>query len=112
MMNGWGFFPWPVLFVAPMLVALVVLVVSRLSGGRAGMGPLCRRASPPAQLPAPAAVEDPLVTLRERFARGEIGMAELEARLEGLLRSDPAESMSGWDGAVPPGVDLPTRSTR
>jgi hypothetical protein len=32
------------------------------------------------------------VTLRERYARGEIGKAEFEDRLDGLLRSDPGEA--------------------
>jgi len=37
----------------------------------------------------------PLVTLRERLFRGEINIPEWEGRLDGLLRSDPIESMPG-----------------
>jgi hypothetical protein len=32
--------------------------------------------------------EDPLVRLRERYARGEIDHAEFEATLDGLLRTE------------------------
>jgi hypothetical protein len=38
--------------------------------------------------------EDPLATLRDRYARGEIGDEEFERRLERLLESDPDED--GW----------------
>jgi hypothetical protein len=38
---------------------------------------------------------DPLATLRERYARGELDDAEFERRLERLLESDPNEG--GWD---------------
>ncbi|MFC6863607.1 SHOCT domain-containing protein [Halomicroarcula sp. GCM10025817] len=39
--------------------------------------------------------KDPLATLRDRYARGEIGDEEFERRLERLLESEPDEG--GWD---------------
>jgi hypothetical protein len=39
--------------------------------------------------------DDPLATLRDRYARGDIGDEEFERRLELLLESDPDEG--GWD---------------
>jgi hypothetical protein len=36
--------------------------------------------------------EDPVVTLRERYARGEIDEAELDRRLDGLLRTEPGHA--------------------
>ena len=36
-----------------------------------------------------AVKEDPLHTLRDRYARGEIGIAEFEQRVDGLLRTEP-----------------------
>jgi uncharacterized membrane protein len=89
MPSGWGLFPWPVLFVIPMIVAAVFMARRR---GTMGHG--CHVIAPPStamsqSVPAPA--EDPLVVLRERFARGEIDLREFETRVEYLLRADPLE---------------------
>lgn len=98
MPTGWGFFPWPVLFVIPM-VTMAVLMVIRLAHHDGPMGPRCGVTAPPARSAgevAPPLVEDPMVVLRDRFARGEIDLAEFEARLERLLRTDPSESVPRW----------------
>ena len=89
------FFPWPVLFVIPVMIAMVVFMALRSGFGRGSMGPGCGFGAPsarPEELAKSPAAEDPLVTLRERYARGEIGKAEFEDRLDGLLRSDPGEA--------------------
>ena len=100
--TGWGFFPWPVLFVIPM-VAMAVYMVTRLVHHDGAMGPRCGVGAQPAPAVGPAAsrpAEDPLVVLRDRFARGEIDLPELEARIEGLLRTDPSESIPRPDRPV------------
>ena len=95
----WHTFFWPAIVVIP--AAMVVVVTAfRRAGGRSGpMGPGCgfgsshpageKRAERPAQ-------EDPLAIVRERYARGEIDHAELERRVEGLLRSEPTEPARPW----------------
>lgn len=96
MSMGWGFFPWPVLFVVPVMVAMIVFMALRSGLGRGGMGPGCGFGSPPSGNPGPTelpAPEDPMVTLRERYVRGDIGTDEFERRLDGLLRSDPTKAM-------------------
>ncbi len=40
MPSGWGFLPWPVLFVIPM-TAMAVLMAIRLSHHRGSTGPGC-----------------------------------------------------------------------
>jgi hypothetical protein len=97
MPNGWGFFPWPVLFmfIIPMMIVMAVLMAVWMSHRRGSIGPGCGVAAPPVRSVGPVAslpVEDPMVTLRERLVRGEIGIPEFEARLESLLRSDPHQS--------------------
>ena len=104
MPTEWNFFPWPVLFVIPM-IAMVALTAVRLSHHRGATGSGCRLVAPAdatANVVTPPPVEDPVVVLRERFARGEIDLPEFETRLDDLLRTDPGESTS-WQ-------DLPTRS--
>ena len=44
--------------------------------------------------PSATSTTDPLETLRERYARGEIGESEFERRVDALLETDPDESAS------------------
>lgn len=77
---GWGFFPWPVLFVIPVIIAMVVFMALRSGLGR--MGPSCGAGSRPSDNPKSVespTPQDPLVTLRERYARGEIDTTESSA---------------------------------
>ncbi len=89
---------WPVLVVIPVALASAVTVFRRAVGRSGPMGPGCgfgpsrpvrdERQEQPAR-------EDPLVIVRDRYARGEIDHAELEKRVEGLLRTEetaPARS--------------------
>jgi len=95
----WSLFPWPVLLVIPAMIVVGLLVASRSGFGRSGMGRGCGVAEAPIspqQLAKPPATEDPMVKLRERLVSGEIDLPEFERRLEGLLRSDPGESMPWW----------------
>ncbi len=85
---------WPVLVVIPVVIALVVTVARRFAPGHGtmgmgcGFGPSHPIAEKTTEIPAR---EDPLAIVRERYARGEIDHAELERRIEGLLRSEPTE---------------------
>lgn len=88
-------FPWPLAMLAVMaIVAMVMMGLARVGLKRAGHAPRCGRSGP-----TPAGIEpaitpagtDPLVTLRDRYAHGEIDAEEFERRLDGLLRSEPAE---------------------
>jgi len=110
MPTGWGFFPWPVLLVIPM-IAMAVFTAVRLTQRR---GPGCGFLAPPSPAAtvgavAPPPAEDPLVILRERFARGEIDLSDLEARTESLLRSDPNQSIPWQD---PPATAASSGTTR
>ncbi len=99
MPTGWGFFPWPVLFVIPMM-AMAVLIAIQLSHHRGAMGPRCGFVASPTtsvDVVALPPAEDPMVILRDRFARGEIDLPEFETRLEGLLRTEPNESILRQD---------------
>ena len=79
MITGWGF-PWPVLLIP----AVVMLAKFRRGAVDCGV-PLRIPSEGPS---AGATPEDPLVTLRERYAHGEIGDDEFAQRLDGLLRSE------------------------
>ncbi len=85
---------WPVLVVIPVALAFAVSVFRRAAGRSGPMGMGCGFGpSHPAQdgrTERPAR-EDPLAIVRERYARGEIDHAELERRVEGLLRSEETE---------------------
>ena len=92
----WHTFFWPVLVVIPVMLAFAVTVFRRAAGRSGPMGPACGfgPAHPAADERTERPVrEDPLAIVRERYARGEIDHAELEQRVEGLLRSEePARS--------------------
>lgn len=85
-----GGFPWlvvvvPALIAALFLIAAIVAVRLRAPSGRRKATNAVEEMSQP---------EDPMAVLRERLARGDIDLAEFERRVEGLLRSDPAERIT------------------
>jgi len=49
--------------------------------------------------PTTARTEDPLATIRERYATGEIGEEEFERRLDRLLETEELEERVGADAA-------------
>ena len=49
------------------------------------------------EAPASATAEDPLATLRERYATGEIGEEEFERRLDRLLETEELERRGAGD---------------
>ena len=91
---------WPVFVVIPVVIALVVSVTRRFAAGHGAMGMGCGFGPPhpiaekTTEIPAR---EDPLAIVRERYARGEIDHAELDQRVEGLLRSEETESARPWE---------------
>lgn len=99
----WGFFFWPFMFMVPIMIIMTVLMVGRsmFSHGRAGFGCGLAASGPrPKGQSVSEAHEDPIVTLRERYARGDIDGDEFEQRLDGLLRSEPkGEVLRGSPGA-------------
>ena len=88
-------FPWPLAMLAVMaIVALVMMGLARLAMKRGGHTPRCGPGSARhvgIEPPATDAGTDPLVTLRDRYAHGEIDVEEFERRVDGLLRTEPAE---------------------
>lgn len=88
-------FPWPLAMLAVMaIVALVMMGLARMAMKRGGHTPLCGPGSGRHVGTGPAATDagtDPLVTLRDRYARGEIDIAEFERRVDGLLRTESLE---------------------
>ncbi|MDA8040209.1 MAG: SHOCT domain-containing protein [Actinomycetota bacterium] len=96
-MMMWGSFPWPMLLVIPAMIAVALFMSLRLMSQRSrsalgGWGPGCgfgHAPGAPGELAEPPAREDPMMTLRERYARGEIDIAEFEQRVDGLLRTEP-----------------------
>jgi len=52
--------------------------------------------------------EDPVLTLRERYARGEIDIVELEQRLDGVLRTEPGHLSPGRRARAEPTNGPPT----
>ncbi len=102
MPNGWEIFPWPALFVIPMIV-MAMLVAIRLVHSDGAMGPRCGVTTLPAPSVGPEAplpAEDPIVVLRDRFVRGEIDLPEFKTRLEGLLPFDASESTPRQDRSI------------
>ena len=86
---------WPLLIVMPLvMVSAGVVMMLVMTGGRTRRaGWLCgfdgQRSSDETKGERPRPPEDPLVILRERFARGEIDMEEFEHRVDPLLRAEP-----------------------
>lgn len=95
MMHMGSSFPWPLAMLAVMVIAaMVVTTLARVGLKRAGQAPRCGPSSARGAGVAPAithAGTDPLLTLRDRYAQGEIDAEEFERRLDGLLRTEPAE---------------------
>ena len=85
MLTGWGF-PWPVLLIP----AVMMFIMFR----RASKGCGASTRAPGEQRGQGTTSEDPLVTLRERYANGEIGDDEFAQRLDGLLRSEPSQTVT------------------
>ena len=85
MLTGWGF-PWPILLIPAVMMIVVFHRASR------GCGASMR--APDNQRSHGATSEDPLMTLRERYAHGEIGDDEFAQRLDGLLRSEPNQRVT------------------
>lgn len=100
MMPTGSFFPWPILIIpAVMFLAMVFFMAQKFSPSQDRIGFGCghnthRHVD---RLPAQRApFEDPILILRERFARGELPMDEFKLQLEELLRSEQSERMS-WN---------------
>ncbi len=93
MLSGWGWVPWPMFVMMPVMLALVGLAAWRAE--RSPLGSCGAARGRPTAGRMPAATPDPLVTLRERFARGDLDIAEFEERVVGLLRSEPGP-FSSW----------------
>ncbi len=96
----WHTFFWPAIVVIPVAMVVVVTVLRRpavrsgpMAPGR-GIGSSQTEGEKRAEQPAR---DDPLAIARERYARGEIDHAELERRVEGLVRSEPAAPGRSWE---------------
>ena len=85
MLAGWGF-PWPIL----LMPAVMMFIVFRPSSRGCGVGTRALGK----QRGQGAASEGPLATLRERYAHGEIGDDDFAQRLDGLLRSEPNQTLT------------------
>ena len=85
MLSGWGF-PRPILLIPAVMMIIVSRRVSR------GCGASTR--APGERRGQGATSEDPLRTLRERYAHGEIGDDEFAQRFDGLLHSEPNQTVT------------------
>ena len=79
-------FPWPVLFVPAVMMFIMF--------GRGSKGCAASTRAPDLRLGQSATFEDPLVTLRERFAHGEIGDNEFGQSFDVLSRSEPGQTLT------------------
>lgn len=115
-MMSWGGAQWPmwgvVLAWVMMLVVLGLVVwgIYALANGAtrrpgSGRGPDPEKGGAQSGRPGP---EDPVLTLRERYARGEIDVVEFEQRLDGVLRTEPGHLSPGHRAPAEPTNGPPT----
>jgi hypothetical protein len=100
-MMSWGEAQWPMWGIVLMCVAVVAvlglavwgayaLATSSTRRSRSGRDPDQEGRRPRIMSETGTAEkQDPVLTLRERYARGEIDEVELDRRLDGLLRTEP-----------------------
>ncbi len=90
MWNDAGWTPFLVFPLMMMLVMAVMVTLMMRVGRRSGWPPFfgTSRTDHQAGPSSEKTREDPLVVLRERYARGEIEHEEFERTLDGLLRTE------------------------
>lgn len=97
-MSTGSFFPWPILIIpAAMFLAMVFIMAQRFRSGQdsAGLGCGHNTYRHVDRLPAQKAPsQDPVLILRERFARGEITTDEFKQQVDELLRTEHIETVS------------------
>ena len=81
---------WVVMIIVAGLLVEGPYALARSSTRRSGLWPDPGLGARGAQFGIPVK-EEPLLTLRERYAPGEIEVAEFEQRVGGLLRTEPGQ---------------------